>query len=729
MTDPNFTTFLIKVASDYGLDINQKIDMNDPKTKITMATLITNIEQGRSLYSYDQFVKGCAAASGIDPEILDQALNPTSLGFENNSGISGYVPPTLPSIVRGGSSIPLNFSSYIQAGIGALTSGASGIFGTGGFSIEGISTGGIGGSVTSGFSGFFNNNATVPPGVVGTYGVSPTISSAVSNPIILQYGGANAPILTVLATQESSGNFNAVNFLAVQAGAPKNFDLTSGSNTIKSTIDFQTQIIKLQRDAGMGDAASGAVGGLQINKTNMIALTKDLDPNTPMTAALQVQLGAKLALQANGGKPVTDAAGAQRVGAAWAGPGNEGAGAYAARTSANWQVQASGANPNSVNAVAPKIGSLPNEIPGTRTTFADSSGAVIGTSVQIKNSDGSIDRLTIINGVTRDSSGRIVADGQTSSTGVWEKAPPASALGLSKDWDGPVVTGPDGKFISKTFYNPEYNADGTRSYVTIGPTGKIVEDTTGKFTSIGVDAVAATPPPPPLTAAPQAGALGLPSTGTIRESFYQDGKLISAKYTTADGKEYTLDINGKLTNQNGDTIGTYTAPANRSGVFSSPLDAPSNQTPADPNTGTPAVSTPNYNNTYVSVLSEQIDDNDARIAAIEAKIDAGTATTADISVLNEIKFENRQLYGEIQDIQNAAIVDSQSNLPNANTIDDVQDPNVYGPPEPPAPDPYVQPAGGFTGENYNDVYNVPYDPPSTPNDSYYGDGGGDFFDI
>jgi hypothetical protein len=169
-------------------------------------------------------------------------------------------------------------------------------------------------------------------------------------------------------------------------------------------------------------------------------------------------------------------------------------------------------------------------------------------------------------------------------------------------------------------------------------------------------------------------------------------------------------------------------------VFSTPLLPPENQapsvnpappTPPDPNTGTPAASNPNYN-TYVSVLSEQIDGNDARIGAIDAKIEAGTATIGDNVERNTLIAENAQIYGEIQDIQNADIVDSQSNLPSAdyNDVNNVPyDPGTYGPTVPDGFDynPYVPPDAGpveYAGDYGGDAGSF--------NDGYYGDGGSMF---
>ena len=115
-TDPKYKDFLTKVVTKFGLDPKQQIDVNDPMTKLTMAIAITSVEQGRSNYSYDQYVKGIAKSIGLDPSVLDKELNPTKLGIENNSGTSGFVSPSVPTISTGGASVPkVNVSAYISA--------------------------------------------------------------------------------------------------------------------------------------------------------------------------------------------------------------------------------------------------------------------------------------------------------------------------------------------------------------------------------------------------------------------------------------------------------------------------------------------------------------------------------------------------------------------------------------------------------------------------------------
>ena len=140
MTNPVAVDFLKSLTYKFGLDPKQQIDMNDPMTRLVMAISIATTEQGENIYSYDQYIKGCAESAGIDPAVFDSEVNPTSLGIENNNpstgtnassaggsagggggNTSGYVSPKLPKIVAGGSSLPTTLiSQYAATGTAAI---------------------------------------------------------------------------------------------------------------------------------------------------------------------------------------------------------------------------------------------------------------------------------------------------------------------------------------------------------------------------------------------------------------------------------------------------------------------------------------------------------------------------------------------------------------------------------------------------------------------------------
>jgi len=115
--NPDTKTFITTAQNTYGLDPGQEIDVNDPMTKLTLSIILTNIEQGRNIYSYDQFIKGIAKSIGLAPDEFDKNVNATSLGFENNSGSQGFVSPASNGVKQGGSSINLATSTYVNATI------------------------------------------------------------------------------------------------------------------------------------------------------------------------------------------------------------------------------------------------------------------------------------------------------------------------------------------------------------------------------------------------------------------------------------------------------------------------------------------------------------------------------------------------------------------------------------------------------------------------------------
>jgi lysophospholipase L1-like esterase len=113
--DPNITDFIAQAVSKFGLSPTQPIDVSDPLTRLSMAVIITNIEQGRDIYSYDQFVKGSAMSAGLDPDTYNTLVSAVSLGFENFQAAGGFVSPASTKVSSGGSSVPTNLSSYVQA--------------------------------------------------------------------------------------------------------------------------------------------------------------------------------------------------------------------------------------------------------------------------------------------------------------------------------------------------------------------------------------------------------------------------------------------------------------------------------------------------------------------------------------------------------------------------------------------------------------------------------------
>jgi hypothetical protein len=242
--------------------------------------------------------------------------------------------------------------------------------------------------------------------------------------------------------------------------------MTSGANTLGQTLAFQQQIIGIQNANGAPPGtASGAVGLFQINYTNMKNLSSQLgiDPNTPMTAELQVKIANQLALTANGGQPVVDTAGALRVGTAWAGAGNANASSYANQTATNFNTLQTVGTPNSNPTQFP-----PNFDSNSATQTTNSDGSVTFTD---KNNNSYI----LKDNQWVDASGNVVGNANFTGTVNLTSAPSATALtsglGLQGNWS---VT------------NISQNTSGGINVVTYtGPNGQQLNvDSTGKVTDV-----------------------------------------------------------------------------------------------------------------------------------------------------------------------------------------------------------------------------------------------------
>jgi len=266
--DSKTQDFLTKMQSQWGMDPTQEIDMNDPMTKLVMTIVVASIEQGRDLYSYDQYIKGCAMSAGIDPDTFDSEVNPTSLAIQNNTtGISTFVSPATYTVKMGGSSLStMQLSQYIQLGI----------------------------------QGSFNylNFSGVTPGtfVYGAGGVVGGVAPGVG-PNFSRYDGDNAPILATIRQVEAGGNYGAVNYEAVKVGFPTSID--TSNMTLSEVRAYQQSML----DAG---AKSSAIGPYQTIGTTLDTWAKQagVTPDTKMTPEVWDKIGSvgvDNALKATGG--------------------------------------------------------------------------------------------------------------------------------------------------------------------------------------------------------------------------------------------------------------------------------------------------------------------------------------------------------------------------------------------------------------------------------------------
>jgi len=103
--------YLTAVQNIWGIDSAEKIDLTNEATRIVFAIIITELVQGRNIFNYDQFLKGCALSMELDPSIYEEKVNAsTGLSIENVKS-AAFNSPANPSITNGGSSLGFAFTS------------------------------------------------------------------------------------------------------------------------------------------------------------------------------------------------------------------------------------------------------------------------------------------------------------------------------------------------------------------------------------------------------------------------------------------------------------------------------------------------------------------------------------------------------------------------------------------------------------------------------------------
>jgi len=315
MTNPVAVDFLKSLTYKFGLDPKQQIDMNDPMTRLVMAISIATTEQGENIYSYDQYIKGCAESAGIDPAVFDSEVNPTSLGIENNNpstgtnassaggsagggggNTSGYVSPKLPKIVAGGSSLPTTLiSQYAAAGTAAIiaTPAFQNVFG--GIALNTISFKDGGLVVENPVNAVSNSIAasvTNAQGVITSTvaGATAAIGSAINN-----YTGPTIPInsdaigqrvAAFTATLESGGLQNQSD--VYQSMLNRSAQGYSGGdllNVVTAREQYSPMSAALY---GTTSGGAGAYSGLGISKAELTQLASQDN----WASALQTRFGA-----------------------------------------------------------------------------------------------------------------------------------------------------------------------------------------------------------------------------------------------------------------------------------------------------------------------------------------------------------------------------------------------------------------------------------------------------
>jgi muramidase (phage lysozyme) len=624
--NPKYKDVLSKVVNDFGMDPNQKIDLNDPMTKLTMTIILTTIEQGRDVYSYSQFIKGCANSIGIDPAVYDSEVNPTSLGFENNSGSAGYVPPTLPSVRRGGSTIPLNPSTYITAGINVALNAISRN------SPVSIPTfGGIFSGITNSITGASN----FVTGFGGNSGVAGSIPGSGAIYSGTAYNGNDAAILATIRQTETNGNYGAVNYTAVAVGFPKSIDMSN--MTLSEVRAYQQSMLS----AG---ASSSAIGPYQMIGTTLdsYAAKAGVSPDTKMTPEVWDKIGSagvSDALARSGGD-------ISKVPVVWYSGNPNGTGvapatmaAYQQKWLDNYQTQAAkdsnyqgaGANPNS----------LPSQYPP---------GFDVGSATKTTNADGSITYTDQNNQV------------YTLRNGTWIDPGKDQVVGVSTVAGGQILAYPPG--VNAFSYN-DSNSDGSKTFV--GSTGEAYLLKNGSWYSNGTFVGTAGLGTAALTAAPDAAVvakgLGIEGQLTVTTQTNADGTFRYASYTDQGGNKFWIDNKGSVTaaiDESGNAIPQnqrQIAQFNSMGTFSQmpssidpnnaplpprqfadvPLTTPRPPDPyssTDPNAPSNATLTPNFDRLAPSVKNAPMDvstlSSSESLKIAQSRVDAATQNLSNL---------------------------------------------------------------------------------------------------
>jgi hypothetical protein len=571
---PTYKDFVTRAQTIFGLDPDQIIDVNDPTTKLTMAIVLTTLEQGRNNYSYDQFIKGIAKGSGLQPSVLDQEINATSLAVENNSGSTGFVSPASSGILSGGASVGVKVNSnglYISASVNAginLNTGAN---------INGI----------AGFSASVN-----PGGVINTYAGNNITASA---PVYYNNTSGNySTILNTIKSKESNGDYGAVNYTAVQVGFPKSID------TSNLTLTEVRSLQKSMLDAG---ASSSAIGPYQTIGTTLDtwASKAGITPDTKMTPEVWDKIGSagvESALTATGGRvdliPNVWYTGNVQGNSNFATP--QQVAAYRSSWNAQYAKEAAKIDNTKVTTAAPagyENATITRNADGSTTyTKADGTNTTVASTAQPNSNaqlppgadswtsrndgpngstvfyatdsktgnfikpDGSIAMNTREavsvqseeNNTVITNTGTIEVSTLLDPAGQLTDAPSAKQLGVADTWSQEITNSPDGQFSRVRYTDPGNPAN----YKEVDYNGKI-SDSNGETGSniLGNPYV--------INSVPPAGSLGLPDGTQIFPSVNSNQIITRIQYVSPDNVIRIVDpSNGIVKDVDGNVLGRIT---------------------------------------------------------------------------------------------------------------------------------------------------------------------------
>ena len=570
--DPVYKDYIAKLQTLFGMDPTQTIDVNDPTTKLTMAVVLTTVEQGRNNYSYDQFVKGIAKSIGVTPDIIDKEVNPTSLGVENNTSSSGFVSPSSQTIASGGSSVPVTTSSiYVSTTLDPTI---------------------VVPSSTNSLSGF--STSIGPSGAVSTY-----LGSNISGSAPVYYTGTTgnySAILNTIKTVEANGDYGAVNYTAVAVGYPKSID--TSNMTLSEVQSLQQQMLA-------DGASSSAIGPYQTISSTLTnwAAQAGITSDTKMTPQVWDQIGAvgvQNALKATGGRIdlipnvwyTGNAQGSSNVASPQA------VADYRNKWNNVYAQEAQKVSPDSANQTASNSApagyenaTVTNNSDGSKTyTNPNGQSTTVQPQAQVPNNatlppnaDHWVQR-TDENGnlvfYATDSQGRfITADGSVAASAsdalkvssapnntainsngdiqVYALPDPSNKLtnppsavqaGVPDTWTQTPTYDSNGQFVSVKYTNPSNPND-----------FKVVDNNGNVFDQNGSTGANVLGTPYVITSVPSTQSLGLPDGTTVAPTVNNNNVIESVKYVTPDGTVRIVSgADGTVRDANGLVVGRVT---------------------------------------------------------------------------------------------------------------------------------------------------------------------------
>jgi len=119
--DPNVINMTRYMQANLGINSTDYVALNDPTTLLGWVSSVIRYVQGNLIYTYDQFVSGCALSLNESNTAFLNGLQPVTQPWQNNGGTnsySGFVnPATTPSVTNNGSSPLQQIANRVISGL------------------------------------------------------------------------------------------------------------------------------------------------------------------------------------------------------------------------------------------------------------------------------------------------------------------------------------------------------------------------------------------------------------------------------------------------------------------------------------------------------------------------------------------------------------------------------------------------------------------------------------